>query len=215
MLEHQPANRPWPGTAIVADKGFSGEDFEEFLAGPDLGLILVRPARRDQKAPRYFPNWLRQRAEAIIWTLKSQPGLERHGGRVPPPPRPPGPPAPRPVGTDRPAAARGDQVLDSGRARNLDGGIDGVGSDDRPEVLAQLGAAQQFAAGDGRASVPRGSHGPYQRLRDVGCRPALVRVQARAQFLVNPVQRQPLGLCSLPIRGRTAAGDAKSPGLTS
>jgi hypothetical protein len=28
----------------VADKGFSGEDFEEFLAGPDLGLALVRPA---------------------------------------------------------------------------------------------------------------------------------------------------------------------------
>jgi len=34
-------------------------------------------------APRYFPNWLRQRVEAIIWTLKNQLGLERHGGRVP------------------------------------------------------------------------------------------------------------------------------------
>ena len=83
MLEHQPANRPRPGTVIVADKGFSGEDFEEFLASPDLGLTLVRPARKDEKAPRYFPNWLRQRVEAIIWTLKSQLGLERHGGRVP------------------------------------------------------------------------------------------------------------------------------------
>jgi hypothetical protein len=83
MLEHQPANRPRPGTVIVADKGFCGEDFEEFLAGPDLGLTLVRPARKDEKAPRYFPNWLRQRVEAIIWTLKSQLGLERHGGRVP------------------------------------------------------------------------------------------------------------------------------------
>ena len=61
----------------------SGEDFEEFLASPDLGLTLVRPARKDEKTPRYCPNWLRQRAEAIIWTLKSQPGLERHGGRVP------------------------------------------------------------------------------------------------------------------------------------
>src|SRR6266516_888597 len=41
-----------------------------------------RPARKDENA-RYFPNWLRQRVEAIIWTLKNQLGLERHGGRVP------------------------------------------------------------------------------------------------------------------------------------
>ena len=53
------------------------------LAGPDLGLTLIRPARKDEKAPRYFPNWLRQRVEAIIWALKNQLGLERHGGRVP------------------------------------------------------------------------------------------------------------------------------------
>ena len=83
MLERQPANRPAPGTAIVTDKGLSGEDTEEFFASPDLGLTLVRPARKDEKAPRYFPNWLRQRVEAIIWTLKNQLGLERHGGRVP------------------------------------------------------------------------------------------------------------------------------------
>ena len=83
MLEHQPANRPAPGTAIVTDKGLSGEDTEAFFASPDLGLTLIRPARKDEKDPRYFPNWLRQRAEAIIWTLKNQPGLERHGGRVP------------------------------------------------------------------------------------------------------------------------------------
>lgn len=83
MLENQPASRPAPGTAIVSGKGFSGEDFEEFLAGPDLELTLIRPARKDEKAPRPFPNWLRQRVEAIIWTLKNQLGLERHGGRVP------------------------------------------------------------------------------------------------------------------------------------
>jgi hypothetical protein len=29
---------------------------------------------------RPFPNWLRQRVDAVIWTLKSQLGLERHGG---------------------------------------------------------------------------------------------------------------------------------------
>jgi hypothetical protein len=83
MLESQPANRPAPGTAVVADKGFSGDDFEGFLAGEDLELTLIRPARKDEKTPRPFPNWLRQRVEAIIWTLKSQLGLERHGGRVP------------------------------------------------------------------------------------------------------------------------------------
>jgi len=83
MLQCQPASRPAPGTAIVADKGFAGDDFEEFLAGPDLGLTLIRPARKNEKDHGNFPNWLRQRVEAIIWTLKNQLGLERHGGRVP------------------------------------------------------------------------------------------------------------------------------------
>jgi hypothetical protein len=82
-LERQPANRPAPGTAIVTDKGLSGQETEEFFAGPDLGLTLIRPARKDETTPRPFPNWLRQRVEAIIWTLKNQLGLERHGGRVP------------------------------------------------------------------------------------------------------------------------------------
>ena len=58
-------------------------DFEEFLAGEDLELILVRPARRNEKTERPFPNWLRQGVEAVIWTLKNQLGLEHHGGRVP------------------------------------------------------------------------------------------------------------------------------------
>lgn len=54
-----------------------------FFTGQELGLALVRPARKHEKDHRYFPNWLRQRVEAIIWTLKNQLGLERHGGRVP------------------------------------------------------------------------------------------------------------------------------------
>jgi hypothetical protein len=83
LLERQPANRPRPGTAVVTDKGLSGGDTEAFFASPDLGLTLIRPARKDEKTPRIFPNWLRQRVEAIIWTLKHQLGLERHGGRVP------------------------------------------------------------------------------------------------------------------------------------
>jgi hypothetical protein len=83
MLQRQPANRPAPGTTIVTDKGLSGEGTEAFFASPDLRLTLIRPARNDEKTPRDFPNWLRQRVEAIIWTLKNQLGLERHGGRVP------------------------------------------------------------------------------------------------------------------------------------
>ncbi len=67
----------------MTDKGLSGEGFEDFLAGDGLVLTLIRPARKDETAPRYFPNWLRQRVEAIVWTLKNQLGLERHGGRVP------------------------------------------------------------------------------------------------------------------------------------
>jgi len=83
MLRDQPPNRPAPGTAVVTDKGLSGEGTEEFFASPGLNLTLIRPARKDEKTPRPFPNWLRQRVEAIIWTLKNQLGLERHGGRVP------------------------------------------------------------------------------------------------------------------------------------
>jgi len=83
MREDQSANRPAPGTAVVTDKGLAGADTGEFFAGPDLGLVLIRPARKDEKQPRQFPNWLRQRVEAIIWTLKNQLGLERHGGASP------------------------------------------------------------------------------------------------------------------------------------
>jgi hypothetical protein len=80
-LTHRPVNRPEPGSTVVTDKGLSGADVEEFFAGLDLRLI--RPARRDEKTPRPFPNWLRQRIEAIIWTLKKQLGLEQHNARVP------------------------------------------------------------------------------------------------------------------------------------
>ena len=95
MLKDQPANRPPPGTAIVTDKGLAGEDTEEFFASPGLRLDLIRPARKDEN-PRYFPNWLRQRIEAIMWTLKNQlrPRTSRRPG------------ARRPVGPPRPATAR-------------------------------------------------------------------------------------------------------------
>ena len=81
ILTSQPANRPAAGTAVVTDKGLAGKDSEQVFT--NLDLLLIRPARRDEKTPRPFPNWLRQRIEAIIWTLKRQLGLEDHGGRVP------------------------------------------------------------------------------------------------------------------------------------
>ena len=49
----------------------------------DQQPALVRPARTDEPDPGGFPDWLRQRVEAIIWTLKHQLGLDRHGGRIP------------------------------------------------------------------------------------------------------------------------------------
>jgi hypothetical protein len=66
---------------LVGDKGFAGRDFQAALA--DLELGIVRPARTDEPQGRVFPNWLRQRVEAIIWTLKHQLGLDRPGGRIP------------------------------------------------------------------------------------------------------------------------------------
>ena len=74
---------PRPAPPSSRTRACPGRDTEEFFAGDDLGLTLIRPARKDEKQPRPFPNWLRQRVEAVIWTLKSQFGLERHGGRLP------------------------------------------------------------------------------------------------------------------------------------
>ena len=48
MLEHRPAKRPAPGTAIVTDKGLADEGTETIFAGPDLSPALIHPARKDQ-----------------------------------------------------------------------------------------------------------------------------------------------------------------------
>lgn len=72
------ADGPCP---IVCDKGFAGAGIEK--AAADLGYQLIRPARDDEPPPAVpFPGWLRQRIEAIIWTLKNQLGLERHNART-------------------------------------------------------------------------------------------------------------------------------------
>jgi hypothetical protein len=80
LLADQPANRPAQGSVVVCDKGLSGQQTEGSFA--ELGLRLLRPARADEADPGVFPTWLRQRIEAIIWTLKHQLGLDRPGSRV-------------------------------------------------------------------------------------------------------------------------------------
>jgi len=79
MLTEQPANQPTPGTVVVCDKGLSGADNDTFFT--DLDLFLLRPAYRNETRTRPFPGWLRQRIEAIIFTLKHQLGLEQHRAR--------------------------------------------------------------------------------------------------------------------------------------
>ncbi|MCX5065479.1 hypothetical protein OOJ91_06255 [Micromonospora lupini] len=58
ILTRQPANQPAPGTTVVTDKGLSGGSEQLFT---DLGLLLIHPARKDEKPPRPAPNCLRQR----------------------------------------------------------------------------------------------------------------------------------------------------------
>jgi hypothetical protein len=74
---------PGPGP-IVCDKGFAGAGIEAATAA--AGHTIVRPALESEKkrghGPQGFPGWLRQRIEAIIWTLKNQLGLERHNART-------------------------------------------------------------------------------------------------------------------------------------
>ncbi|GAA1587686.1 hypothetical protein GCM10009678_82630 [Actinomadura kijaniata] len=74
-----PAPGPCP---IVCDKGFAGTEVEK--AAADLGHVLVRPPHADEPDPAVavFPGRLRQRIEAVIWTLRNQPGLERHAART-------------------------------------------------------------------------------------------------------------------------------------
>jgi Transposase DDE domain len=77
MLENSP---PRPGVLIVADKGYAGREFEDFVR--ELAAVLVRPDRRDER-PRYGKlGWIRQRIESINDTLNGQLGLEEHGGRT-------------------------------------------------------------------------------------------------------------------------------------
>ena len=81
LMQKEPTCAMAPGTTAVGDKGFRGRVFEAELLRQ--GVVLVRPAGRDEQDPGVFPTWLRQRVEAIIGTLKGQLGIEHPGARVP------------------------------------------------------------------------------------------------------------------------------------
>jgi hypothetical protein len=70
-----------PGSTVLADKGLAGRDIEAQIAA--LGVTMLRPDRRDEKARHGNLGGLRQWIESIYDTLKGQLGLERHGGRTP------------------------------------------------------------------------------------------------------------------------------------
>ena len=77
MLENSP---PPPGLFIVADKGYAGREFEDFVRA--LAAVLFRPDRREERARFGKLGWIRQRIESVNDTLKGQLGLEEHGGRT-------------------------------------------------------------------------------------------------------------------------------------
>lgn len=69
------------GEIIVADKGFSGQEFEETVACLDAQLI--RPDRKGEK-PRFGKlGGIRQWIESVYNTTKSQLSLENHDGHIP------------------------------------------------------------------------------------------------------------------------------------
>lgn len=68
------------GQVIVADKGFSGKEFEGFVAD-ELDAMLIRPDRRDE-TPRFGSlGGIRQWVESVFDSLKDQLGLEYHRAR--------------------------------------------------------------------------------------------------------------------------------------
>jgi hypothetical protein len=70
------------GMVVLTDKGLAGRDMERYAA-EQVGVLLVRPDRKDEQ--RRFGNLagVRQWIESVNDTLKGQLDLERHGGRTP------------------------------------------------------------------------------------------------------------------------------------
>lgn len=70
------------GYAVIADKGFAGEEFEALMR--ELGAIFLRPDRKDEQ-PRFGRlGGVRQWVESVIDSIKGQLSLERHGAHTMP-----------------------------------------------------------------------------------------------------------------------------------
>ena len=76
-----PANRPAPGSTIVADKGLRSRAFAAELSRQ--GLTLVREPYENEADPGVYPKWFRQRVESVIASLKGQLGIEHPGAHQP------------------------------------------------------------------------------------------------------------------------------------
>ena len=71
---------PLAGHTVLADKGFAGAEFEDFMA--NRGTKFLRPDRKGEK-PRFGSlGKVRQWIESVFWTMKGQLGLEAHGART-------------------------------------------------------------------------------------------------------------------------------------
>ena len=67
---------------VLADKGLAGREMERY-ASDQIGVLLARPDRKDERLCFGNLAGMRQWIEAIIDTLKGQLDLERHGARTP------------------------------------------------------------------------------------------------------------------------------------
>lgn len=71
---------PVAGHTVIADKNFSGHEFEQLMA--DHGAHFLRPDRKDEPRRNGSLGAVRQWIESTFWTCKGQLGLERHGART-------------------------------------------------------------------------------------------------------------------------------------
>jgi hypothetical protein len=68
------------GHTVIADKNFSGQEFEQLMAGH--GAHFLRPDRKNEPRRHGSLGAVRQWIESTFWTCKGQLGLERHGART-------------------------------------------------------------------------------------------------------------------------------------
>ena len=71
---------PVAGHTVIADKNFSGAEFEQLMA--DHGAHFLRPDRKNEPRRHGSLGAVRQWIESTFWTCKGQLGLEHHGART-------------------------------------------------------------------------------------------------------------------------------------